>query len=113
MEDTIVPQIRKGIKKKFRRKVEEKNIAGDFVKSKLEEGIENISETIISENLKANLGKVIKNKATDASYKLIKEKIKKNVKQELAEYASQKAKDVFESITTAKKEEIKKRVDEL
>ncbi|MDI6729998.1 MAG: hypothetical protein QMD06_00430 [Candidatus Altarchaeum sp.] len=113
MENTTVSKISRDIKKKVEKKVKYNNIAGNLIKSNLETNIKKESGNIITKNLKTNLSEVMKDKATDMSYKLIKEKIQKNTKEGLAEYVIQKSKDVFDSITKVKKEEMKRKIDGL
>jgi len=101
------------MKKKVEKKVKDNNIVGNLVKSSMETHIKKESGTIIAKNVKTNLGGVMKNKATDTSYKLIKEKIQKDTKQGLTDYAAQKSMDVFDLITKAKTEEMKKKIENL
>lgn len=84
-----------------------------LVKSRLKVNIRKDIEEIVAKIVKMNVNKVAKAKARNASYEVIKEKVRKDIKKGLAEYAVQRSKEAFDSITKAKIEEMKKKIEEL
>ncbi|NCN65342.1 MAG: hypothetical protein GW779_00045 [Candidatus Altiarchaeum hamiconexum] len=113
MENTFVSKIRKDMKKKVEKRTKDSNVIGNLVKSGLETSVQKQSKEVIGKNLKINLAEVMKNKATETSYEIVKKKITGNIKQELAKYADQKSKDVFDLTTKDKKKKMKKMADRL
>ncbi len=113
MENTIVSKIRKDIKKKVEKRTKAHNVIGNLIKSNLENSVRKQSEDVVGKNLKINLAEVMKNKATETSYEILKKKITGDIKRELANYADQKSKDVFDLTTKDKKKKMKKLADKL